>query len=94
MNLDVHINSVRGSPMAAKINGRFTIADHTFRFKAIAFGRIGGQNVNAKISRRTEKALADLGHDPEDVVMSLQRNLLQGNLSIPEGITRDSFADG
>ena len=43
--------------MAAKITGKFTIDEHDFRFTAIAFGRIGGQNIGAKLSQITEKEL-------------------------------------
>lgn len=93
MNLKVHINNIRGSQMAAKITGKFTIDDHIFRFNAIAFGRIGGQNVGAKISKSTEKELEKLGYDVNEVIMSLQANLLQGDLTLPEGLKRETFVD-
>jgi len=93
MNLEIHINNVRGSQMAAKITGTFTIDKHSFRFTAIAFGRIGGQNVGAKISKTTEKELKKLGYDSEEVILLLQTNLLQGNLTLPEGLKRESFVD-
>jgi len=79
--------------MAAKITGKFTIDVHTFRFTAIAFGRIGGQNVGAKISKTTEKELEKLGYDVDDVILTLQKNLLQGDLTLPEGLKRESFVD-
>ena len=79
--------------MAAKISGKFTIDDHSFRFTAIAFGRIGGQNIGAKISKNTEKALVKLGYDVEEVIAELQKNLVHGNLTVPEGLKRDSFVD-
>ena len=88
MDLKVHINNIHGSQMAAKITGKFTLDTHEFRFTAIAFGRIGGQNVGAKLSKDTEKELVKLGYDVDEVIMSLQRNLLQGNLSLPEGLKR------
>ena len=93
MDLKVHINNIHGSQMAAKITGKFTIDGNEFRFTAIAFGRIGGQNIGAKLSKTTEKELEKLGYDVDDVVMNLQRNLLQGNLSLPEGLKRESFVD-
>ncbi len=93
MDLKVHINNIHGSQMAAKITGKFTLDDNEFRFTAIAFGRIGGQNVGAKISKTTEKELEKLGYDVEDVIILLQRNLLQGDLTLPEGLTRESFVD-
>lgn len=93
MNLKVHINNVHGSQMAAKITGTFTIDTHTFRFNAIAFGRIGGQNIGAKISKITEKELEKLGYNVDEVITSLQINLLQGDLTLPEGLKRESFID-
>jgi hypothetical protein len=93
MDLKVHINNVHGSQMAAKITGNFTIDRNEFRFSAIAFGRIGGQNIGAKISKTTEKELEKLGYDPEEVILLLQRNLLQGDLTLPEGLKRESFVD-
>ena len=79
--------------MAAKVSGEFTVDEHTFRFTAIAFGRIGGQNIGAKLSKETEKELESLGYDVDEVIMTLQRNLLQGNLTIPENVTKESFVD-
>jgi hypothetical protein len=93
MNLQVHINNVHGSQMAAKITGTFTIDSHSFRFTAIAFGRIGGQNIGAKISKITEKELEKLGYNVDEVITSLQSNLLQGDLTLPEGLKRESFVD-
>jgi len=93
MDLKVHINNIHGSQMAAKIMGKFTLGDNEFRFTAIAFGRIGGQNVGAKLSKITEKELEKLGYDVEDVIILLQKNLLQGDLTLPEGLTKESFVD-
>jgi hypothetical protein len=89
----VNINNVHGSQMAAKITGTFEIDNNSFRFSAIAFGRIGGQNIGAKISKTTEKALEKLGYVVDDVIMTLQKNLLQGDLTLPEGLKRESFVD-
>ena len=93
MDLKVHINNIHGSQMAAKITGKFILADNEFRFTAIAFGRIGGQNVGAKLSKTTEKELEKLGYDVEEVIILLQKNLLQGDLTLPEGLTKESFVD-
>ncbi len=93
MDLKVHINNIHGSQMAAKIIGKFILDGNEFRFNAIAFGRIGGQNVGAKISKTTEKELEKLGYDVEEVIILLQRNLLQGDLTLPEGLSKESFVD-
>ena len=93
MDLKVHINNIHGSQMAAKITGKFTLDNNEFRFTAIAFGRIGGQNIGAKISKTTENELEKLGYDVEEVIILLQKNLLQGDLTLPEGLKKDSFVD-
>ena len=93
MELKVHINNIHGSQMAAKITGKFTIDNNDFRFTAIAFGRIGGQNVGAKLSKTTETELKKLGYDVDEVIMTLQNNLLQGDLTLPEGLKKESFVD-
>ena len=93
MDLSVYINNIHGSQMAAKITGKFTIDNNDFRFTAIAFGRIGGQNIGAKLSKTTETELKKLGYDIDEVIMTLQNNLLQGDLTLPEGLKKESFVD-
>jgi len=79
--------------MAAKITGTFELNTKSFRFTAIAFGRIGGQNIGVKLSKTTEKEIAKLGYDVDQVFTVLQKNLLEGNLELPEGLKRESFVD-
>lgn len=93
MDVSVDIKSVKGTQMAAKITGTFTISGSTFPFTAIAFGRIGGHNIGAKISKSTEKALSNLGYDVNAVIDELQKNLIQGNITLPEGLDKESFVD-
>ena len=94
MDLTVHIKNVHGSQIAAKITGTFTIDRHSFRFNAVAFGRIGGHNIGAKISKTTEKAISKLGYDVDEVINTLQQKLVRGDMTIPEGIKKETFADG
>ena len=93
MEITVHVNNMHGSQMAAKITGRFTVDGHSFRFTAIAFGRIGGQNIGAKISDATSMQLKRLGYDVDEVIMSLQSHLIRGQITIPEGLKKESFVD-
>ena len=85
MDIIVNIKDVDGTQMAAKISGEFQIEENLFPFTAIAFGRIGGQNIGAKLSNETEGRLKDLGYDVDEIIAQLQRNLLQGDLNLPEG---------
>jgi len=79
--------------MAAKINGTFKIDADSFEFLAIAFGRIGGQNIGVKLSEDTENKLKSLEYNVEKVIEELQKKLISGDLSIPDGLKRESFAD-
>jgi hypothetical protein len=93
MDLQVNINNVHGSQIAAKITGTFTIDGHSFRFNAIAFGRIGGHNVGAKISKSVQKEIVKMGYNVNEVMETLQHKLVHGDITIPEGISKESFAD-
>jgi len=79
--------------MVAKIIGNFIIDENSFLFTAIAFGRIGGQNVGVKLTEDVEKNIKGLGYDLDVVIDTLQKNLIQGDLTLPEGLKRESFAD-
>ena len=79
--------------MAAKMNGTFELDDNMFEFSAIAFGRIGGQNIGVKLSEETENKLKSLEYNVEKVIEELQKKLISGDLSIPDGLKRESFAD-
>ena len=79
--------------MAAKINGTFDIDNNSFEFTAIAFGRIGGQNIGVKLSEETQNKLKTLEYDVDQVIDDLQKKLISGSLSIPDGLKRESFVD-
>ena len=79
--------------MAAKINGTFDIDNNSFEFMAIAFGRIGGQNIGVKLSEETQNKLKTLEYNVDQVIDDLQKKLISGSLSIPDGLKRESFID-
>ena len=93
MNLTVNVNNVDGTQMAAKIEGTFGLDDNTFDFLAIAFGRIGGQNIGVKLSEEIENKLKELGYNVDEIIDELQKKLISGNLSIPDNLKRESFID-
>ena len=79
--------------MAAKINGTFDIDNNSFEFTAIAFGRIGGQNIGVKLSEETQNKLKTLEYNVDQVIDDLQKKLISGSLSIPDGLKREAFID-
>ena len=79
--------------MAAKISGTFEIDQNSFEFTAIAFGRIGGQNIGVKLSEETQNKLKTLEYNVDQVIDDLQKKLVSGSLSVPDGLKRESFVD-
>ena len=79
--------------MAAKMNGTFELGDNTFEFSAIAFGRIGGQNIGVEPSEEMNNKLKEKGYDVDEVIDLLQKKLVSGNFSIPDNLKRESFID-
>jgi len=93
LKITVNIQEITGTQMAAKIVGIFIVDEHSFPFTGIAFGRIGGQNVGVKLTEDVETKIKDLGYNLDNVIDTLQKNLIQGDLTLPEGLKRESFAD-
>jgi hypothetical protein len=93
LDIKIHVSNVDGTQMAAKINGTFDIDSDSFEFMAIAFGRIGGQNIGVKLSEETENKLKTLEYNVDQVIDELQKKLISGNLSVPDGLKRESFID-
>ena len=87
------MSNVDGTQMAAKIDGIFEIDDNSFEFLAIAFGRIGGQNIGVKLTEETENKLKVLEYNVDEVIDELQKKLISGDLSVPDGLKRESFID-
>jgi len=79
--------------MAAKMNGTFELDDNMFEFSAIAFGRIGGQNIGVEPSEEMNNKLKEKGYDVDEVIGLLQNKLVSGNFSIPDNLKRESFID-
>lgn len=93
MDIQIHIKNVNGSQIAAKITGFFIIDGHEFKFQAIAFGRIGGHNIGAKLTKSVQKELVKLGYNVDEVINDLQQKLVRGDMTLPEGLKKETFAD-
>jgi hypothetical protein len=82
----VFVKSASGSEIAAKLSGYFILKGEEFRFRAIAFGRIGGHNASVTIPKTTLAKVAKMGFDPDAVIMAIQRKIVEGDVTLPEGI--------
>ncbi|HEX9678051.1 hypothetical protein [Nitrososphaera sp.] len=82
----VFVRSTSGSEVASKLTGYFVLKGQEFRFRAIAFGRIGGHNASVTISKNTLAKVAKMGFDPDALIMTIQRKIVEGDVTLPEGI--------
>ncbi|WP_415280762.1 hypothetical protein [Candidatus Nitrososphaera sp. FF02] len=82
----VFVKDADGSEIAAKLSGYFVVKGKEFKFTAIAFGRIGGHNASVKIAKTTLDKVAKMGIDPEDLITTIQRKIVEGDIVLPEGL--------
>ncbi len=82
-SIDVYVNNVVGTEIASKLSGYFVInGEKIFRFRAVAFGRIGGHNIGLSIPKKVLVAIRKMQIDPEGVALKVQRKLIEGDVSI------------
>jgi len=76
-----------GGGVANFLSGYVIFRGEKFPFEAIAYGRIGGQNVSPTLTDESLKRLQDIDIDIENFTSQLQRKLVEGeiNIVVPEG---------
>jgi hypothetical protein len=86
IKVDVFINNSSGGEVASKLTGYFVVKNKSFRFSAIAFGRIGGHNINLKLSNLSINKLKKMEIDAEKLQLTIQRKLIEGDVNLPPDI--------
>ncbi|MBA3749908.1 MAG: hypothetical protein H0X03_03275 [Nitrosopumilus sp.] len=84
IDFKIHIKNVIEGAVASKLSGYFLIDNNIFNFKAVAFGRIGGQNINIKISDIKYNQIKKMGFDPEKILILIQKKIIEGDMSFDE----------
>jgi len=74
-----------GGGVANFFSGYALFKGEKLPFDAIAYGRIGGQNVSPILKDETVKRLSELGIDIEAFTGQLQRKLVEGEITVHEG---------
>ncbi len=82
MNIKIYVNRIDASHITSKIKGYFILDNEKFNFNGIAFGRIGGHNINIKLSKKDQKRVKEAGYDPEDIIIKVQRMMIEGDLEV------------
>ncbi|MGA8085122.1 MAG: hypothetical protein WB988_24980, partial [Candidatus Nitrosopolaris sp.] len=60
--------------------------EQEFKFKAIAFGRIGGHNVSLGLSKKATEEIRKMGFEPDKVQLAVQRKIIEGDVILPENL--------
>lgn len=78
-----------GGGVANFLSGYAVYKGEKFRFEAVAYGRIGGQNVSPSLVDEAAKRLQDMDVNIESFVAHLQRKLVEGDITVqlPPGAT-------
>lgn len=81
--------SGEGGGVANFLSGFVVYKSEKFRFEAVAYGRIGGQNVSPSLAAEAMERLREIGVDLESFVANLQRKLVEGDITLrlPPGAT-------
>lgn len=76
-----------GGGVANFLTGYTIYRNEKFPFEAVAYGRIGGQNVKPTLTQESIERLEILGVDLELFTARLQRKLVEGEMTVnvPEG---------
>jgi len=78
-----------GGGVANFLSGYAVYKGEKFRFEAVAYGRIGGQNVSPSLVDEASRRLQDMDVNIESFVAHLQRKLVEGDITVqlPPGAT-------
>ena len=81
--------SGEGGGVASFLTGYVVYKGENFPFEAVAYGRIGGQNVSPTLTLEAVERLEMLSIDLELFTSILQRKLVEGELTvkIPENMS-------
>lgn len=82
-----------GGGVANFLSGYTIYKGEKFRFEAVAYGRIGGQNVSPSLADEAMKRLQDMDVDLESFLAHLQRKLVEGDITVqvPPGASPPRF---
>lgn len=76
------VDDVTGGEIANIIRGYVEVEGERIRFKGIAYGRYGGQNVAPRLSPTSKKRLKQLFGDVAKFEEDLQQKLVKGDFEV------------
>ena len=88
---EIYVEKAQGGQYASKLRGYFIVKNTKLKFNAIAFGRIGGHNINLNLTKKTLSKLKEFGYDTEDFQLVLQRKLVEGEVILIDPTTKSQI---
>jgi hypothetical protein len=82
LNYTVVIDEVSGGEIANVLHGYILVNGEKIRFKGIAYGRYGGQNVMPRLSPTSKKRISKVFGNVEKFEEDLQNKLVKGEFEI------------
>ena len=83
----IYVTNATPSEVASQVKGYFTVRGQKIKFKAIAFGRIGGHNINVKITKSNMERIRKMDIDPDQLIIKVQRKMVEGDMIMPDSTT-------
>ena len=84
--IKVIVKTARGGNIASKLTGVFFLRGKEFKFRALAYGRIGGHNISLNMSKSVLKEIKSMGLDSEMIYLRIQRKLIEGDVELKEKV--------
>jgi hypothetical protein len=81
---EIHVTEVSQSEITNLLRGYVLFRGERLPFSAVAYGRIGGQNVRPEFPAETQRRLQELGVNVDELELQMQQKMLEGDLVLEE----------
>jgi hypothetical protein len=84
--LEIVVTEMQVGAVAGFLRGYVVVEGVRAPFKAVAYGRFGGQNVSITFMPKAKKALKAKGMDDEDLALHVQHLIVQGEFKVDPSV--------
>lgn len=87
---DIVVDYVSEGDVANLLRGYILVKNQKIRFKGVAYGRFGGQNVSPTLSPAAKRRTKEVFGSVEEFEEDLQLRLVRGDFSVKPGSEKHS----
>ncbi|HVP24063.1 MAG TPA: hypothetical protein VMS77_09160 [Conexivisphaerales archaeon] len=84
--MEIVVTQMQMGAVAGFLRGYVVIEGVRAPFKAVAYGRFGGQNVSITFTPKGRSGLRSKGLDPEDLALHVQHLIVQGQFKVDDSV--------